>query len=218
MTRERLPKQPIRILLADDHEIVREGLRMLLSEEPEIDVVGEASSGAEAIRLCAALSPDVVLMDVVMPGMNGIEATRGIRENKCRAHVLMLTSFSEDGIVRDAIRAGAVGYVMKDVSRADLLRAIKSAAQGVATLHPAAQRSLMNQIVDPPAPSLLDSLTDRETDVLTQIARGRSNKEIAAALSLTEGTVKGYVSTILVKLEVDDRTQAALYAVKNGIE
>ena len=207
----------IRVLLVDDHAIVREGLRTLLSEEPDIKVVGEAANGAEAMALTATLHPDVILMDLVMPEMDGIQAMRGICEASPSSRVLVLTSFGDDHRVRGAIQAGAVGYLLKDVLKADLLRAIRAAAQGQPTLHPEAQRQLMRQVTTP-ARLLLDDLTPRERDVLRLIARGQSNKEIAATLCVTEGTIKGYVSAILAKLGVADRTQAALYAVKYDVE
>ena len=207
----------IRVLLVDDHAIVREGLRTLLSEEADIKVVGEAANGAEAMALAATLHPDVILMDLVMPEMDGIQAMQGICEASPSSRVLVLTSFGDDRRVRGAIQAGAVGYLLKDVLKADLLRAIRAAAQGQPTLHPEAQRQLMRQVTTP-ARSLLDDLTPRERDVLRLIARGQSNKEIAATLCVTEGTIKGYVSAILAKLGVADRTQAALYAVKYDVE
>jgi DNA-binding NarL/FixJ family response regulator len=205
-------------MIVDDHAIVREGLTMLLGEEVGVEVVGEARDGREALTRIGHLQPDVVLMDLVMPEMDGIAATAQIREKYPDCQVLVLTSFAEDQRVPDAIQAGAVGYLLKDVLKADLLRAIHDAAKGEPTLHPEAQRRLMQQVVAPTTPNLLETLTDREMDVLQLIARGNSNKEIAAALHLTEGTVKGYVSTILGKLQVADRTQAALYAVKHGVE
>jgi two-component system, NarL family, response regulator LiaR len=209
---------PIRILLVDDHAIVREGLRTLLAEEPDIEVVGEAANGREAIALTAEHKPHVVLMDLVMPEMDGITATRRIHQQYPASHVLVLTSFTEDQQVRDAIQAGAIGYLLKDVLKQELLRAIHAAAQGEPTLHPEAQRHLMRQVTTADPPSLLETLTNRELDVLRLIAQGQSNKEIAARLHLTEGTVKGYVSAILAKLDVADRTQAALYAVRHGLE
>ena len=207
----------IRIVLADDHQMVREGLRMLLSEEPDIEVVGEAANGSEAVVLAERLHPDVVLMDLLMPVMGGIEATRRIREHDAGCHILALTSFSDDKNVRDAIQAGATGYLLKEVLRPDLLSAIRNAAQGLPTLHPEAQRHLMRQVKEPSAPLPFDHLTEREREVLALVATGHSNKEIAAELHLTEGTVKGYVSAVLLKLDVADRTQAALYAVKHGL-
>ena len=209
---------PIKVMIVDDHAIVREGLAMLLGEEDQIELVGEASNGAEALTRVPLLQPDVILMDLVMPEMDGITATAKIKAAYPRCQVLVLTSFAENQRVPDAIQAGAVGYLLKDVLKADLLRAIQAASRGEPTLHPEAQRQLMQQMVSPEPKSLLTSLTEREMDVLRLIARGNSNKEIAADLHLTEGTVKGYVSTILGKLQVADRTQAALYAVKNGVE
>lgn len=207
----------IRVLIVDDHAIVREGLRTLLDEDPTITVVGEASNGQEGVRQAQATQPQVVLMDLVMPELDGIEATRRIRLSVADCQVLVLTSFAEDQKVRDAIQAGAVGYLLKDVLKPELVRAIHAAAAGQPTLHPEAQRQLMRQVTTPNEPSLLPTLTERETDVLRLIARGLSNREIATTLHLTEGTVKGYVSAILAKLEVNDRTQAALYAVKHKL-
>jgi two-component system, NarL family, response regulator LiaR len=208
----------IRVLLVDDHAIVREGLRMLLAEESDIEVIGEAGNGAESVQLAAMLHPNVILMDLVMPGMDGIQAMHDIRVVSPSSQVLVLTSFSDDQRVRDAIHAGAIGYLLKDVLKADLLQAIRASAQGQPTLHPEAQHYLMRQMRAPVARSLVDGLTPRERDVLQLIVRGQSNKEIAASLRVTEGTVKGHVSAILSKLAVADRTQAALYAVKHGFE
>ncbi len=209
---------PVKVMIVDDHAIVREGLMMLLSEEMGIEVVGEARNGSEAIIRAEILQPDVILMDLMMPEMDGIAATTQIRQKHPGCQVLVLTSFAENQRVPDAIQAGAIGYLLKDVLKGDLLNAILAAAQGKPTLHPEAQRQLMQQMMTPVETNLLGSLTEREMDVLRLIANGRSNKEIAATLHLTEGTVKGYVSTILGKLQVADRTQAALYAVKHGIE
>lgn len=208
----------IQVMLVDDHAIVREGLRMLLTEEADIEVVGEASNGKEAVLRAEKLQPQVILMDLVMPEMDGIAATQAIRQKLPNCQVLVLTSFAEDKRVPDAIQSGAVGYLLKDVLKGDLLSAIHAAVRGEPTLHPEAQRQLMRQMTQPAPKNLLDALTEREMDVLRLIARGQSNKEIAASLHLTEGTVKGYVSTILGKLQVADRTQAALYAVKHGVE
>lgn len=210
--------ESVKVMIVDDHAIVREGLAMLLSEEADVEVVGEARDGVDALTRIGHIQPDVVLMDLAMPEMDGITATTQIREKHPDCQVLVLTSFAEDQRVPDAIQAGAVGYLLKDVLKADLLRAIHAAARGEPTLHPEAQRQLIRQVVAPTPPNLLETLTDREMDVLRLIAQGNSNKEIAAALHLTEGTVKGYVSTILSKLQVSDRTQAALYAVKHGVE
>lgn len=208
----------IQVMIVDDHSIVREGLRMLLDEEADIEVIGEASNGKEAVLRAEKLQPQVILMDLVMPEMDGIAATQSIRQKLPHCQVLVLTSFAEDQRVPDAIQAGAIGYLLKDVLKGDLLSAIHAAVRGEPTLHPEAQRQLMRQMTQPLPQNLLDALTEREMDVLRLIAQGQSNKEIAASLHLTEGTVKGYVSTILGKLQVADRTQAALYAVKHGVE
>jgi DNA-binding NarL/FixJ family response regulator len=208
--------KPIRVMIVDDHQIVREGLQILLMEESEFEVVGTAADGATAVNLVEKLSPDVILMDLVLPDLNGIEVTRRILRSHPSMRVLILTTFAEDQSVRDAIRAGATGYLLKDVLKPDLLRALRDTAAGRAALHPEAQQHLMRQVTENETPPPHASLTKREADILRLIAGGRSNKEIALALSLTEGTVKGYVSTIFDKLGVEDRTQAALYAVKHG--
>ena len=208
---------PIRVLIVDDHEIVREGLETLLAEETTVTVVGQAPNGAEAVALAASLQPDVILMDLVMPELDGIEATRRIRQTGAASQILVLTSFADDQKVREAIEAGAIGYLLKDVLKADLLRAIHTAAQGKPTLHPEAQSYLMRQVSVSSTSASQTHLTERERDVLRLIANGQSNKQIAVTLHLTEGTVKGYVSAILAKLGVADRTQAALYAVKHGL-
>jgi len=209
-------RKPIRVLIADDHQVVREGLQMILAEsDGEIVVVGEASDGDEAVRLATAVKPDVVLMDLSMPRVDGLEATRRLREAGIESHVLILTSFADGEGVRDAVRAGVTGYLMKDVLKAELLAAIRLAADGVPTLHPRAQQHLMRGIAEPETPSPFTALTPRERDVLALLARGESNKRIAAALNLSIGTVKGYVSAIFEKLGVEDRTQAALLAAKH---
>lgn len=207
---------PIQILIVDDHAIVREGLRTLLAEEPAVQVVGEAAEGATAVRLAQALRPQVILMDLVMPDMDGIEATRQIRSLDLPCHVLVLTSFAEDRRVHEAIQSGATGYLLKDVLKDDLLRAIEAAARGEPTMHPEVQRRLFRQIGRQEEASRLSQLTPREQDVLRLITQGKNNREIADSLSLSEGTVKDYVSAILGKLAVADRTQAALFAVKHG--
>ena len=207
----------IRLLIVDDHEIVREGLRLLLSEETDIHIVGEAADGAQALNLARSLAPDVILMDLVMPGTNGMEATQRLREISPSSRVLVLTTFADDAHVHGAIQAGAIGYLLKDVNKAELVHAIRAAAQGKPALHVEAQRVLMRQASSPSEQFPHSALTARELDVLHLIARGQSNKEIAASLHLTEGTVKVYVSTVLEKLGVADRTQAALYAVKHNL-
>jgi DNA-binding NarL/FixJ family response regulator len=204
---------PVRVLLVDDHAIVREGLRALLEEEGGFAVAGEAADGERAVAAARELAPDVILMDLLMPGVDGLEALRRIRAADPEARVLVLTSAQDDRAVREAIDAGAVGFLFKDVSRRDLVRAVRDAAAGRPTLHPEAQRVLMKR----PERSPLDELTPRERTVLDLIAQGRSNRQIALRLELTEGTVKGYVSTILDKLGVQDRTGAALFAVRHGL-
>ena len=211
----------IRVLIIDDHEIVREGLQTLLSEEADFEVVGSAGDGLSAITLAEAQRPDVIVMDLVMPGLDGIEATRRIIQNNPEARVLVLTTFADDQRVREAIQAGATGYLLKDVLKADLLRALRDAAKGRPSLHPEVQQHLMREIAGKTSSQeqapLHTSLTEREIGILRLLAEGRSNKEIATALHLTEGTIKGYVSTIFDKLDVEDRTQAALYAVKHRL-
>ena len=209
-------RKPVRVLIADDHQVVREGLQMILAEsDGEIVVVGEASDGDEAVRLATAVKPDVVLMDLSMPRVDGLEATRRLREAGIESRVLILTSFADGEGVRDAVRAGVTGYLMKDVLKTELLAAIRLAADGVPTLHPRAQQHLMRGIAEPETPSPFTALTPRERDVLALLARGESNKRIAAALNLSIGTVKGYVSAIFEKLGVEDRTQAALLVAKH---
>ena len=211
-------RTPVRVVIADDHQVVREGLQMILSDsDGEIVVVGEASDGDEAVRVTTALTPDVVLMDLSMPRVDGLEATRRLREAGIESRVLILTSYAEGEGVRDAVRAGVTGYLMKDVLKSELLAAIRLAADGVPTLHPRAQQHLMRGIAEPEASSPFGALTPRERDVLALLARGESNKRIAAALNLSIGTVKGYVSAIFEKLGVEDRTQAALMAAKHDV-
>ena len=209
--------RPIRVLLVDDHEIVREGVRAVLEDESDIEVVGEAGDGTQAVDRVRSLAPDVVLLDLVMPGPRAPDTIRAIRGAAPATQVLMLTSFAEDAQVRETIGAGAIGYLLKDVLKHDLARAVRSAHAGRPWLHPEAQRRLMQQVGKPPSPGPFDALTPRERSVLELIARGRSNKQIGSTLHLSEGTVKGYVSIIFDKLGVEDRTQAALYAVKHGL-
>lgn len=204
----------IRILLADDHSVVRQGLRMFLSLDPEFEVIGEAPDGAQAVKLARELQPDVVLMDMLMPVMDGITATQTIRKEIPDTEVIALTSVLEDGAVVGAIKAGAIGYLLKDTQQEDLIRAIKAAAAGQVQLAPQAAARLMREVRAPDAPQ---SLTDRETDVIKLLAQGKANKEIAMELVIGEKTVKTHVSNILLKLGVQSRTQAALYAAQNGL-
>jgi NarL family two-component system response regulator LiaR len=213
-------RAPVRVLIVDDHSIVREGLAMLLAEDPEVEVVGEAADGETALVRVAELAPEVVLLDLMMPGMGGLATLRRLRTGKAAdegPRVVVLTSFAEGEQVTEAIAAGAMGYLLKDVARDELVRAVVAAAAGQPTLHPEAQRRLVERLSAPRPRSPLDELTPRERDVLGQIARGRSNKQIAATLYLSEGTVKGYVSSVLAKLGVDDRAQAALWAARQGL-
>jgi DNA-binding NarL/FixJ family response regulator len=207
---------PIRLLIVDDHEMVREGLSLLLSEAEDICMVGQAGRGSEAVALTQSLQPDVVLLDLFLPDTNGVEVTQKLKAAGSPARILILTSSADGAHVREALQAGATGYLLKDLLRQDLLNAIRSAAQGRPTLHPVAQAHLARAVAPPPT-SPIDLLTERERDVLKLLAEGNANKEIAARLGLTIGTVKGYVSIVLSKLEVADRTQATLLAVRHGL-
>jgi DNA-binding NarL/FixJ family response regulator len=205
---------PIRILIADDHTVVRQGLRMFLNLDPELDVVGEAADGKQALELARELLPDVVLMDLLMPGMGGVEATAAIRREMPDVEVIALTSVLEDNSVIGAIHAGAIGYLLKDTEADELIRAIKAAAQGQVQLSPKAAARLVREVRAPESP---EALTERETEVLRLLATGFSNKEIALKLTIGEKTVKTHVSNILSKLGVASRTQAALHAVRIGL-
>lgn len=204
----------IRIVLADDHSVVRQGLRMFLGLDPELEIVGEAADGAEAVRLAQQLRPDVVVMDLLMPVMDGITATATIRRELPDTEVLALTSVLEDASVVGAVRAGAIGYLLKDTQADALCQAIKAAAAGQVQLTPKAAARLMQAVSAPESP---EALTERETEVLRLLAQGQSNKEIARSLHITEKTVKTHVSNILSKLGVQSRTQATLYAVRIGL-
>ncbi len=208
--------EPIRVLLVDDHAVVRRGLSAFLMTYDELEVVGEAASGMEGVELAAQLLPDVVLMDLVMPEMDGIEATRRIRAISPSTRVIVLTSYSEDERIFPAIKAGALSYLLKDVGPEELMRAIKAAQRGEATLHPAVAGRLMHELTAARS-SPLDELTEREREVLTCIARGMSNAEIAQSLGIGERTVKTHVSNILSKLHLQDRTQAALLALRERL-
>jgi DNA-binding NarL/FixJ family response regulator len=208
----------VRILLVDDHAIVREGLRALLDDVPGMCIVGEATNGDEAVDMAARLEPNLVLMDLKMPGLAAPDAIRTIRARNPSVHVLMLTSYAEDQQVQKVISAGALGYVLKDVAKAELLKAMTTVSRGEPWLHAEAQRLLVNRMRKPSELNPLELLTDRERSVLKLLAQGQSNRNIGKTLQLTEGTVKGYVSNILAKLKLEDRTQAALLAVKLGLD
>ncbi len=204
----------ISVLLADDHQVVRQGIRMVLDLDPELEVVGEASNGEEALRQARRLRPDVVLMDLVMPVMDGVKATGEIRRELPDTEVVALTSVLEDASVTGAVRAGAIGYLLKITGGDELRRAIKAAAAGQVQLAPEAAARLMREVRIPETP---EALTGRETEVLKLLAQGQANKQIARSLYIGEKTVKTHVRNILLKLGVRSRTQAALYAARNGL-
>src|SRR5919202_1756327 len=204
----------IRVLVADDHEVVRQGLRTFLELDPDLEVVGDASDGREAVRLAHRLRPDVVLMDLLMPELDGIAATQIIRRELPDTEVIALTSVLEDASVVGAVRAGAIGYLLKDTRAQELRQAIKSAAAGQVQLSPKAAARLLREVRVPERP---EALSERETEVLRLLAQGRANKEIARELAIGERTVKSHVSSILGKLGLQSRTQAALYAARVGL-
>ncbi len=209
---------PVRVLIVDDHAVVRQGLITFLELQDEIEVVGEAGNGKEALLKVKELKPDVVLMDLVMPVMDGLTAIKEIKQMRPETEVIALTSFADDEKVFTAIRSGATGYLLKDVQPNDLVKAVLAADRGEVQLHPEVAKRLMNEVLAPPKEADgLDELTDREREVLGLLGKGMSNKEIARDLSVSEKTVKAHVSSILNKLNIPGRTHAALYAVKHGI-
>ena len=210
--------EAIRILIADDHAIVREGLRALLETEPGMELVGEASDGIEAVRKQQALRPDVTLLDLVMPRQDGLAALTEIRQKDPQARILVLTSFAEDERVFPAIMAGALGYLLKDATPQELLKAIRDVARGEASLHPAIARRVIKELHRPQESGpTVEPLTERETQVLSLVAQGLSNQEIATKLVISERTVRTHVSNILGKLHLANRTQAARYALREGL-
>ena len=204
----------IRIVIADDHQVVRRGMRMFLADDPDFEIVGEAANGAEALDVARSTRPDVVLMDLLMPVMDGITATGHIRQELPDTEVIALTSVLEDASVVNAIKAGAIGYLLKDMDLEELLKAIKAAAAGQVQLSPAAAARLVREVRTPGNP---EALSERETEVLRLVATGKANKEIAALLHIGENTVKTHVSSVLTKLGVQSRTQAALFAMQIGL-
>jgi len=209
---------PIRVLIVDDHAIVRKGIRALLATEHDMEVVGEASDGAEALDKVQALRPHVILMDLVMPKMDGIEATRQITAKHRDARILVLTSFAADDKVFPAIKAGALGYLLKDSGPEELVQAIHQVYRGEPSLEPSIARKVLSELSQPPKqPPTTEPLTERELVVLRLVAQGQSNRTIAEQLVIAEITVRTHVSNILSKLHLASRTQAALYALKEGI-
>ncbi len=208
----------IRILICDDHAVVREGLRALISTEPDMTIVGEATDGANAIAAFRELRPDVALLDMVMPRMDGVETLKVILSEFPGARILILTSFSDDDMVFPAIKAGALGYLLKDSMPEELIRAIRSVNRGEASLHPSIARRLIQELTQPTSlPPTQEPLTEREMEVLRLVAKGYSNEEIGDSLVVSERTARGHVSSILSKLHLANRTQAALYALREGI-
>jgi NarL family two-component system response regulator LiaR len=208
----------IRVLIADDHTILRKGIRALLGTEPDIEVVGETADGLETVAQAEALRPDVILMDLVMPRMDGIEATRRIAAEQPGVRILVLTSFAADDKVFPAIKAGALGYILKDSGPAELVQAIHQVHQGQPSLEPSIALKMLQEISHPAQqPPTPDPLSEREMEVLRLLAQGKSNREIADQLVITELTVRTHVSNILGKLHLASRTQAALYALKEGL-
>jgi two-component system, NarL family, response regulator LiaR len=209
------PPKPIRVMLVDDHTMVRRGLATFLKVFDDLELAGEAESGAAAIRLCGEILPDVILMDMVMPDMDGAAATHAIRQQFPQVQVIALTSFKEGDLVKNALEAGAIGYLLKDVSAAELVEAIRAAHAGRATLSPEAAQALVETSNQPPAPGL--DLTERELEVLALMVEGLNNTQIAGRLSVSPSTIKSHVSNILSKLGVASRTEAVTLALRNRI-
>jgi NarL family two-component system response regulator LiaR len=211
--------EPITVMIVDDHEMVRRGAKGYLEVQPEIAVVAEAESGVEAVRLAREFVPDVVLMDLVMPGMDGVEATRKVKDISPRTQIIILTSFHEDEHIFPAFQAGAISYLLKDVKATELVEAILRASKGEATLHPRVAARLIKQFSygESEQSNPFTELTEREMEILKLIARGFTNQKIAEELVISVGTVKGHVSNILSKLHLADRTQAAVFAWREGI-
>jgi DNA-binding NarL/FixJ family response regulator len=208
----------IKVVIADDHHVVRRGLLFFLKTQQDIEVIGEAKNGQEAVEMVSKLNPDVVLMDLSMPVMDGVMATKAIREAGHAVKIIILTSYADQDHVIPAIRAGASGYQLKDIEPDELVQTIRDVLKGESKLHPKVTSHVMTHLSGQNSnqQTKLDELTRREKEVLNELAKGKSNKEIASALYITEKTVKTHISNILSKLQLSDRTQAAIYAVKNG--
>lgn len=218
MWRKPTDNKTIRVLLADDHDVVRRGLQALLETEGDIEIVGEAVDGVEAVLKARSLRPDVILLDLQMPRKNGIEVIDEIKQENAEARILVLTSFSDDEKVFAAIKAGALGYLLKETSPSELLQAVRDVHIGESSLHPAIARKLIRELNRPSTlPQSDEPLTEREVEVLVNVAQGLSNQEIADDLVISERTVRTHVSNILSKLQLANRTQAALYALKEGL-
>jgi NarL family two-component system response regulator LiaR len=208
----------IRVLIADDHAVVREGLRGLIETEPEMEIIAEAENGVEVVRLAAELEPDLILLDLVMPELDGIGAIEAIKSNDPQVRILVLTSFDEDEKIFRAVKAGAQGYLLKDSSPSELLQAIRDVNEGLPSMHPTIAHKLMSELQrKSELPPTEEPLSEREVEVLKLVAQGLPNQEIAEALVLSERTVRTHVSNILGKLHLANRTQAALYALREGL-
>jgi NarL family two-component system response regulator LiaR len=211
--------EPITVMLVDDHAMVRQGVRAFLATQPDLSVVGEAGSGEEAVKMAAQFVPDVILMDLIMPNMDGVEATRRVKQVSPRSQVVVLTSYHEDENIFPALKAGALSYILKDLSAEELASAVRKAAVGEAVLHPRVAARVIKEVQGARGEKVnpFTELSQRELEVLKLIADGMSNAEMAAKLVLSEKTIKGHVSNILSKLQLADRTQAAVYAWREGI-
>ena len=213
------PRQRISILIVDDHSVVRQGVRAFLEAQPDLSVIGEAESGEQAVQFALKCLPDVVLMDLLMSGMNGVEATRLVKQVSPRSQVIVLSSYYEDENIFPALRAGAISYTLKDIHPTELVEAVRKAVQGESVLHPRVASRIVQEVraFKPAVPAAFGELTERELDILRLIAEGESNAAIAGKLVLSEKTVKGHVSNILSKLHIADRTQAAALAWHQGL-
>lgn len=209
--------EPIRVLIADDHAVVRYGLRALLTSEPSLEVIGEAADGVSAVAQAHALQPDVLLLDLLMPGKEGVQVIEELTRTAPGVRILVLTSFVDDEHLFPALRAGAYGYLLKESAPAELIQGIRDVAAGKSPLDPVIARRVLQELAQPSAPPAAEALTDRETDVLGLVAQGLSNKAIAAELHLSERTVRSHVSNILAKLHLSSRTEAALHALRTGL-